>query len=314
MIKKIYIILILILVFTFPIGAYNESKSNFNIVYNNNSMISHTIHSIFVLPDEEIKLDIYEPDNKTKYNIRNKGFEMKTKRQNGWTLKAPTEVGNYRITVSDSENKRFIDLNVFVLYPYENLKGEYINGYKIGEYPVIPERMKDNYKLPKGFIEVTRENEDMYLTPHFQLKQFVCKQGSNYPKYIVLKEVLLDKLEFLLDEVNKKGFNADTFYVLSGYRTPYYNQAIGNVRYSRHVFGDAADIYIDTSPKDGYMDDLNRDGKIDIRDANILSKTVEELYNRTEYADYIGGLGSYRKTSNHSPFIHVDTRGKKARW
>lgn len=313
MTKKIYIVLILILVFTFPIGAYNESRSNFNIVYNNNNMISHTIHSIFVLPDEEIKLDIYEPDNKTNYDISYKGFEMKTKRKNGWTLKAPTEVGNYKITVSNSKNKQFINLNVFVLYPYEKLKGEYINGYKIGEYPVIPERRKDNYKLPKGFIEITRENEDMYLTPHFQLKQFACKQGGNYPKYIVLKDDLLNKLEYLLDEVNKRGINADTFHVLSGYRTPYYNQAIGNVKFSRHVFGDAADIYIDTN-KDGYMDDLNRDGKIDKRDANILANTVNELYNRAEYADYIGGLGSYRKTSTHSPFIHVDTRGNKARW
>lgn len=313
MIKKTCIVLILVLVFTFPIGAYNESKSNFNLVYNNNSLISHTIHSIFVLPDEKIKLDIHEPDNKTKYNINYKDFEMKTKRQNGWTLKAPTGVGNYKITVSTSNNKQFINLNVFVLSPYENLKGEYINGYKIGEYPVIPEKMKDNYKLPKGFIKVTRENEEMYLTPHFQLKQFVCKQGSNYPKYLVLKEDLLNKLEFLLDEVNKKGFNADTFHVLSGYRTPSYNQAIGNVKYSRHVFGDAADIYIDTN-KDGQMDDLNNDGKINKREANILANTVNELYNRSEYADYIGGLGSYRKTSTHSPFIHVDTRGKKARW
>lgn len=313
MIKKIFIVLILILVLTYPIAAYNESRSDFNIVYNNN-LISHTKYSIFVLPDDEIKIDIYKPDNKTKYNISYNGLKMEAKRQYNWILKAPTEVGNYKLKVSDSKTNQFIDINVFVMYSYVNLKDDYINSYRIGKYPVIPERLKDNYELPKGFIKVTRKNEDLYLTPHFQLKQFVCKQASNYPKYIVLKEVLLNKLEFLLYEVNKKGFNAETFYVMSGYRTPHYNTAIGNVQFSRHIFGDAADIYIDLSPKDGYMDDLNKDGKVDIKDANVLSKTVEELYNRDEYAEYIGGLGSYRKTSSHSPFIHVDTRGYKARW
>ena len=42
------------------------------------------------------------------------------------------------------------------------------------------------------------------------------------------------------------GIDASTFRILSGYRTPFYNRSIGNeTHYSRHVYGDAADIYVD---------------------------------------------------------------------
>ena len=47
---------------------------------------------------------------------------------------------------------------------------------------------------------------------------------------------------------------------MSGYRTPFYNRSIGNqTRFSRHVYGDAADIYADDDG-DGKMDDLDGDG------------------------------------------------------
>jgi hypothetical protein len=62
------------------------------------------------------------------------------------------------------------------------------------------------------------------------------------------------------------------------------------------------------------MDDLNGDGKVNLRDADILYEAVEEFSQSREYKEYVGGLSSYRKTSTHPPFIHIDTRGYKARW
>jgi acetyl-CoA carboxylase carboxyltransferase component len=60
-----------------------------------------------------------------------------------------------------------------------------------------------------------------------------------------------------LQALNEAGRTVERFVVMSGYRTPFYNAAIGNVPYSRHVWGGAADIYIDDAPRDGEMDDLN---------------------------------------------------------
>jgi hypothetical protein len=100
---------------------------------------------------------------------------------------------------------------------------------------------------------------------------------------------------------------------MSGYRTPAYNRSLGNVRYSRHLYGDAADILVD-SDGDGVMDDLNRDGTVDGNDATTLAAWVEDLWATAEFASCPGGLGIYGGTAEHGPFVHVDLRGKKARW
>jgi hypothetical protein len=194
------------------------------------------------------------------------------------------------------------------------VQGEYLNGYRIGRYPDKPLRGLAIYRPPAGFIEVTPENRDTRLSPHFTLGQFLCKQESGWPKYVVLRERLILKLEMILEEVNKRGHTARTFTVMSGYRTPFYNKAIGNVRYSRHVYGGAADIYIDEDPADGNMDDLNGDGRIDYRDAAVLYAIIDDLYGHAWYQPFVGGLGRYRKTANHGPFVHVDVRGFRARW
>ena len=111
-----------------------------------------------------------------------------------------------------------------------------------------------------------------------------------------------------------KGYRCETLTVMSGYRTPYYNRAIGNVKYSRHVWGGAADIYIDESPRDGMMDDLNRDGKINYQDAAVLYDLIDAMYGQIWYRPFVGGLGQYEKTGAHGPFVHIDVRGTRARW
>ena len=60
---------------------------------------------------------------------------------------------------------------------------------------------------------------------------------------------------------------------MSGFRTPQYNVAGGNTGgragLSRHMYGDAADVFIDNDG-DGVMDDLNRDGRSSIEDARVI--------------------------------------------
>jgi uncharacterized protein YcbK (DUF882 family) len=154
----------------------------------------------------------------------------------------------------------------------------------------------------------------LYVTPHLQLRQFVTKQGGSFPKYVVLDERLLQKLEHLLDAVHDAGYDVRRFRILSGYRTPQYNRAIGNVPYSRHIYGAAADIFIDEHPADDRMDDLNHDGTIDVRDAAILGDIVQRALDARAPAALLGGMGTYPSTTAHGPFVHVDVRGYRARW
>ena len=223
-----------------------------------------------------------------------------------WTWTAPRAPGLYPLHVVSTDRRDSLTIQAFVLVPYATLRGEYLNGYRIGRYPARALRGLDIYRPPAGFIEVTRDNEDVFVSPHFQLKQFVCKQAGGYPKYVVLNAQLIARLEQLLALVNASGYDVATFAVMSGYRTPAYNHAIGNVAYSRHTWGSAADIFIDTN-HDGRMDDLNGDGVSDVRDAEVL-------YRLFEGPQGSGGLGKYRATEAHGPFVHVDIRDRRARW
>jgi uncharacterized protein YcbK (DUF882 family) len=114
--------------------------------------------------------------------------------------------------------------------------------------------------------------------------------------------------------LNAAGHATSDFVIMSGYRTPWYNRAIGNVPYSRHVYGGAADIYIDQSPADGVMDDLNGDGRLDRGDARWLADFIDTMARRGDFGPRIGGLGVYGRTAAHGAFVHIDVRGNRARW
>ena len=81
----------------------------------------------------------------------------------------------------------------------------------------------------------------------------------------------------------------------------------------RHVYGDAADIYVDENG-DGTMDDLNGDGQTTLDDARALASVVEGLSQKSWYQPFEGGLGLYDANPAHGPFVHVDVRGYPARW
>jgi uncharacterized protein YcbK (DUF882 family) len=100
---------------------------------------------------------------------------------------------------------------------------------------------------------------------------------------------------------------------MSGFRTPYYNHAIGDVLYSQHQWGSAADVFIDKADR-GQMDDLNHDGRVDVNDSRFLYDAIERLLAEAGSAKFQGGMGFYPATAAHPPFVHVDVRGSKARW
>ena len=237
-----------------------------------------------------------------------------------WRWRAPRTPGVYDLRVEGPVRKSVsardvITLHVFVMVPASEARNGSLNGYKIGDYPPKPASGKTIYQPPKGFVEVTKANQDVHLSPHFQLKQFLCKQetSSAFPQYLVLKERLVLALEAILERINLLGFRVEGLHVMSAYRTPFYNHAIGDVLYSQHQWGSAADIYVDKDDK-SRMDDLNHDGRIDVDDAQYLSEIIERLLADPAHAKFKGGLGVYGGTSAHPPFVHVDVRGAAVRW
>ncbi len=231
--------------------------------------------------------------------------------------RAPDAPGESREIKVVREEGGEISLRVFILQPAGAMDSEgRINGYKIGAYPEEALRGLDAYSPPAGFVEVTAANMDARVSPHFTLGQFICKQQQDHwPKYVILDTRLILKLEALMADVNEQGIRTDEFFIMSGYRTPWYNRAIGNTTtYSRHVYGGAADVYIDTAPRDGDMDDVNGDGKVTLADAEWMFDRAAALEKDPRYSHLVGGLGKYDRNAAHGPFLHVDSRGYEARW
>ena len=118
----------------------------------------------------------------------------------------------------------------------------------------------------------------LYLSKHFQVEEFACKDGSDT---VWVAEELPDVLESIRAQAGGKPMT-----VLSGYRTPSYNVKVGGAEYSQHVYGTAADICV----KGVGVDTLAKYARIAMPER--------------------GGVGIYAKQG----FVHVDTRSEKADW
>lgn len=226
---------------------------------------------------------------------------------------ATKHAGLYAAKTDDlGEPFHFITLRPFA----DKIAGR-IGSYNIGFFPSEKHSPRSAaYNNPEGFIEVTSDNQFTNVSQHFTLSDFLTHdQVRVWPKYLVLKEPLLDKLELVIAELGKMGVPVNRMKVMSGFRTPQYNQpgvgAGGRAQDSRHQFGDAADVYIVNGSRD-WMSDLNKDGRVDTRDAKVLAMAAERV--EQAHPDLVGGIGIYTATSAHGPFVHIDVRGVKARW
>lgn len=289
--------------------AFDAGRADFSVRVND-EVIPYKVFAIYALPGEVLDITAVGPEN-VHYHA-DAQFGTRENGRNRWRMTAPSTPGVYTIIIDGGNDS--IRLNGFVMHPAASVSDGQINGYRIGSYPSRPLKGNPVYLPPDGFVELNEETASIQLSPHFRLSQFFSKQAGDYPKYLVLRERLLLKLELLLETVNAHGVRATSFTVMSGYRTPFYNAAIGNVEYSRHVYGGAADIYVDNDPEDDVMDDLNRDGKHDVRDAQTLYGWANRLFSEDGNRSLAGGLGVYQSTSAHGPFLHIDARGRRARW
>lgn len=229
---------------------------------------------------------------------------------------APSEPGIYHLEIGAADRSHSLEeLKLIVKVPFKRKEGTHLQGYFIGRFPTEGQKRNDRYATPVGFIEVTRENQDLRLSKHFKIKEFLTKDQHNvWPKYVIIDPLLIEKLELVMQELNEMGVRAERMHIMSGFRTPQYNARglkQGRANLSRHQYGDGADVWIDNDG-DGYMDDLNGDGKRDTNDARVILRAVDRV--TAKHPELTGGAGIYRANSAHGPFIHIDVRGSRARW
>jgi hypothetical protein len=234
------------------------------------------------------------------------------------TVATPGHAGVWKVLIAMGQAlKPISDFSVIRMLPFEAKVGGRIGTYRIGSWPAEhgaagPRKAPaDRYANPNGFIEVTPQNMNTYVSEHFKLGDFLTHDQQNvWPKYLVLSPRLVDKLELVLKDLEDHGINTKGVHIMSGFRTPQYNagggETAGRADLSRHMYGDASDIFIDNDGN-GVMDDLNHDGKIDINDSRVILEAEERV--ERAYPELVGGGGLYRAASGHGPFIHIDTRG-----
>src|SRR2546426_1028532 len=245
-------------------------------------------------------------------------FSSGTAAESTSKLVTPQRPGTWSLALKiGNAIKPLADFSVITLRPATEKRAGRLGLYYIGNWPAARKgRPGVSYDPPSGFIEVTQQNQSTQLSDHFKLKDFLPHDQPNvWPKYIVVDMKMIDKDELVLQDLKEHGINPNGVRVLSGFRTPQYNSTGGDPRgraaLSRHMYGDAADIFIDNDGN-GAMDDLNHDGKVNIDDARVILAAV----NRVEAAhpSLIGGCGVYAGTAAHGPFTHIDARGYPARW
>ncbi len=303
--QRVFFTLVFLLLSAASHAAFTPSLAPFPVEANGRPLLFNQ-NFVTLMPGES--LTINSSAKKLKATLDDKPLTIKEGRLK-W--QAPEKSGSHFLELRGANNT-LLSLRIFVLVPASQIDNDRINGYRIGGYPP-PLNGLQQYRAPRGYIELTEDNANTKLSPHFTLGQFQCKQAGDFPKYLVVRPLMVDKLELLLADVNAAGYAASSFVIMSGYRTPWYNRAIGNVANSRHIYGGASDIYIDEDG-DGVMDDLNKDGKVNLADARILYTLADQFVKRHERRDLAGGVGLYKANSAHGPFVHVDVRGSRARW
>ena len=226
------------------------------------------------------------------------------------SLVAPAEPGFYHLAVVRGAQRRVIDdLTVGVKVPFSQKLGATLNGYRIGTY--LAERLgRARSEQPDGFVEVEPQDVDLPLTKHLRLADFIThdRQQGTWPKYVAVNARLLDKLELVVAEIARlRGDSGASFDpdvdVHSGFRAPEYNRSVRRAaRDSRHQYGDAADVAID----------VDGDGRVTAKDGRVVALAVEAV--ERDHPDLVGGMGLYTSRRYHTPYVHIDARGWRARW
>ncbi|MEO8579129.1 MAG: D-Ala-D-Ala carboxypeptidase family metallohydrolase [Gemmatimonadales bacterium] len=220
---------------------------------------------------------------------------------------APPKAGFYRLALLKSGQHRQIEgLTLAVLVPFEEKERGMLRGYRIGTY--LAERTRGRTPPPEGFLEITPADVELPITRHLKVGDFLNHdQVGVWPSYAAVNPKLLDKLELVIQEIARwhgdKAVADMDIDVHSGFRAPEHNRRVRRAASdSQHQYGDAADVAIDA----------NGDGRITAIDSRMVGLAVEIV--ELKHPDLVGGLGIYTSGHSSTNYVHIDVRGKRARW
>ncbi len=272
-------------------------------LYVNGSALPDNRIAFVVMPGDSVTLSI--PDENTGWSVT-AGYPS-TGGGSTFEWQAPRNHGIFYIDVSCAD----VVEKFTVIVPVESCRWRTtsLNSYPIGSYGDGNNRNR----MPDHFIELSPATSGAKISTHLTIGQFLGHVEGNYPQYMAFDLRLADKLEAVLAAVQEVYPQASVIHNISGFRTPAYNAAIGNdTRESLHLYGQAADIWIESWPPNNLMDDIDRNKRVDVYDGEYLVEIVRTL--EVEGKVVTGGASAYRWIPSHGPFVHIDIRGSVAVW
>lgn len=226
----------------------------------------------------------------------------------GAKVDVPSKPGFYQLALVLANKRQTVEgLTVAVLVPFKQKEGIMLNGYRIGTY--LAENVAGKQEPPEGFLEITQRDVDLPISKHLRVGDFLNHDNQDtWPRYAAVSPRLLDKIELVISELSRwhGGTSQDVRLALdvhSGFRAPDHNRRIKRAaKDSQHQYGDAADVAIDA----------NGDGKYTSVDSRMVGLAVEIV--ELKHPDLVGGLGIYTSGHTRTTYVHIDARGKRARW
>ncbi|HEY8166377.1 MAG TPA: D-Ala-D-Ala carboxypeptidase family metallohydrolase, partial [Gemmatimonadaceae bacterium] len=155
---------------------------------------------------------------------------------------------------------------------------------------------------------ITERDVDLPISKHLKVGDFLTHdEQDTWPRYAAVDPRLLDKLELVIAEITRwHGSERQVNLALdvhSGFRAPDHNRRIARAaRDSQHQYGDAADVAMDA----------NGDGRYTALDSRMIGLAVEIV--ELKHPELVGGLGLYTSGHARTSYVHIDARGKRARW
>lgn len=280
----------------------SPSQPSFDLHINGISLPAQRL-AFVVMPGDSVTLSVQ--DENTGWSATNGYPSNGAGASFGW--RAPRNHGVFSIDVSSEDAVQ----KYTVIVPVESCRWRTttLNSCLIGSYG----NGNNRNRIPDYFIELNSASSGALISTHLTLGQFLCHVEGSYPQYMAFDLRLADKLEAILAAVQEVYPQASDIHNISGFRSPAYNVAIGNdTNESLHLYGKAADIWIESWPSNNLMDDIDRNKRVDVYDGEYLVEIVRVL--EVEGKVVTGGASAYRWIPTHGPFVHIDIRGSRAVW
>lgn len=267
----------------------------------------------FAMPAQRIEypLDVHGDPTALAYSwvrVGDTALAQTAKPLAGAQVEAPSSPGFYQLALVRGRKRQTVEgLTIAVLVPFKQKEGVMLNGYRIGTY--LAESISGKQQPPEGFLEITPRDVNLQISKHLKVGDFLNHDAQDtWPRYTAVSPRLLDKLELVIAELARwHGGTSDevqmALNVRSGFRAPDHNRRVARAaKDSQHQYGDAADVAIDA----------NGDGKYTSVDSRMVGLAVEIV--ELKHPDLVGGLGIYTSGHTRTTYVHIDARGKRARW